>query len=92
MLDEWVAKSSTAGVRKRLWQSRHLLKIAQTQSLGKRIDSGMLQAATQIQRVASLDAHLRLRKLQHRIIQYLYRPTGSLVRKFALTVQKDLES
>lgn len=84
---EWIVKSQSAGVRKRLWQSKHLLKIAKTQTLGRHIDNDLLQAATRIHKVASLDARLRLRKLQHKILEHLYRPTGGLARKFATTIE-----
>lgn len=87
MLLEWVLKSQTAGVRKRMWQSKHLLKIAKTQTLGRLIGTELFETVTRINRVASLDARLRLRNLQHKILQYLYRPSGALARKLAITIE-----
>ena len=86
VFSEWITNSRSAGVRKRLWQSKHLLKIAKTQTLGRRIDDDLLQAVTKINQLASLDARLRLRKLQHKILEHLYRPTGVLARRFATTI------
>lgn len=55
--------------------------MARTQSLGRRLTDNVLQQILRTHELASLEARLRLRNLQHKIIEYLWRPEGLLARR-----------
>lgn len=79
-LDEWISKEvlKARDVRSRLWKSLHVMKMFRTQSIGALMSISTLDDVNKTYRMASLEARLRLRHLQHTIIAYLWRPGGKL--------------
>ena len=88
---DWVVthKLEGEGLRTRYWTSRHLLKLVTTQSLGQLYLAQRVVTTQRIRtvyRTADLERRLRLRKLQHAILRYLWRPGGALMRTTWSTV------
>ena len=70
-------------VRTRLWVARHLIRIHKTQHVGVLLRDETMRRVFECYRLASLDVRLLLRRLQHRILMYLYRPGGTLAQREA---------
>ena len=79
-LNRWVHKRVVGerSLRARLWRSKHVLVMASTQTLGAQLSAQTLRETALAYRTASLEARLRLRALQRRLIEHLWRPEGAL--------------
>jgi hypothetical protein len=64
-------------VGRHFW-SRHMLTIIQTQAMGRRLTENAVQLVDRTGRLCHIGRMWRLRRLQRRILQYLWRPLGSL--------------
>ena len=79
-VNEWIQTKilKSNDLRVRMWNSLHMIKAKKTQSIGKHISHDVFESMRTTFKLASLEARLRLRSLQHRIIQHLWRPNGRL--------------
>lgn len=84
-VNKWSCRrmSTKTPVRTRLWVARHLIRIHKTQHVGVLLRDETMRRVFECYRLASLDARLLLRRLQHRILMYLYRPGGTLAQREA---------
>ena len=84
-LDTWVCRRLSPGraLRTRLHTSSHLLTLARTQTLGAHIAPETVALAHRVHRLSTLGARHRLRTLQRRILQHLWRPCGTLAARNA---------
>lgn len=69
------------GVRHRYMVSKHADTLRQTQSIGVWINARTATAIYRTHTLARLARLTLLRKLQRRILQYLWRPGGTLMRR-----------
>lgn len=65
-------------VASRYYFSKHVLTIGATQRLGKSLHEATLRRAARVHRLSTLGRTMLLRRLQCRIIRYLWRPKGRL--------------
>lgn len=81
-IDEQVRRDVAAlrrcGVRTRLASLTHLECAIRTQHRFERVEVETVRTVKRALRLASLERNLRLRRLQGRILQHLWRPTGRL--------------
>ena len=80
-LETWVRThvfDARTALRLRMWRSRHLLRIAATQSCGTLITPRLVYRLERAHRLACIGANMRLRKLQRCVLIHLWRPTGRL--------------
>ena len=85
-LSDWIRKKvvKSRDTRFRWWNIKHIIKITETQTLGKRIEPDLVMILAETLKLMRLDVCLRLRTLQHKIIEYLWRPGGTLVTRHAI--------
>lgn len=63
------------------WVTKHLQTIFNTQNLGKHISYSEYKYIKRKNRMAHLSMRLRLRKLQHKTIEHVWRPNGYIAEK-----------
>ena len=85
-LSGWIRKRvvKSRDVRFRMWNIQHILKIAETQTLGKHVEPDLVHTLIDAFKLTHLEVRLRLGTLQHKIIEYLWRPGGTLATRNAL--------
>jgi hypothetical protein len=64
--------------RSLFWITKHLIKIHNTQQIGKHITREEFYNLEEINRLSSISNNLKLRSIQQKSIEYLYRPNGNL--------------
>lgn len=77
-LGKMITKGKKIDDRTLYWLSKHVLKIYETQSIGEHISRKEREKLRIIHANASLNIRLRLRQLQHKAIEYMWRPDGVL--------------
>lgn len=60
------------------WVTKHLIKIKSTQRIGNKISSDDLNKISKIHRLSTISNNLKIRTIQHKIIENLYRPDSKL--------------
>lgn len=85
-LSDWIRKRvvTSRDARFRMWNIQHILKISETQMIGKHVEPELIKTLTDVFKLTHLEVRLRLRGLQHKIIEYLWRPEGALATKYAI--------
>jgi hypothetical protein len=63
------------------WVTKHLETMYFTQQIGKHISVSDYEIIKKINKKAYLSMRLKLRKLQHKTIEYIWRPNGPTVAK-----------
>ena len=72
---------STKNDRHDYWVTKHLQTIYHTQKIGTHISASEYELIKKINKKAFLSIRLRLRKLQHKAIEHIWRPNGPSVSK-----------
>ena len=65
-------------IRTRLGWSSHVLTVARTQEVGRKLWPETLALARRQQRMCELAQAMAVRKLQRRLVEHLWRPGGAL--------------
>jgi hypothetical protein len=66
-------------LRPRMDFARHIQTLARTQTIGGDLTGATLAAVDRMRRLAHIGACVKLRRLQMRIMQWLWRPNGPLM-------------
>ena len=64
--------------RHNYWVTKHLKTMYLTQQIGKHISDSEYKIIKEINKKAYLSMRLRLRKLQHKTIEHIWRPDGPM--------------
>ena len=84
-LNDWIctrvkkAKDFTSS----FFVSKHILTMAHTQTLGDKLDRVIVEDARITNRLCILGQMISLRRLQHQINSYLWRPGGVLYHRYS---------
>ena len=67
--------------REKLWLTKHLLKMAKTQTIGRKFTQTTLDKIEHESTLVRIRSTIGVRKIQKRAIRFLYRPHGSIYEK-----------
>ena len=90
---DWIRKRLAAqdrSVQERILFSSHVATLCRTQRLGQHVDMEVMELVRRDRRLAEIAAGIKLRKLQWRILDHLWRPGGSLMLRQGMRFQEEM--
>ena len=72
--------------RYKYWVTKHLKKIYNTQRLGTHISNSDYKTIKLINKRAHLSMRLKLRKIQHKAIEHIWRPDGCFAKEISTNI------